>query len=170
MLLALRAQARPPLPPPMTRKSHSFATGAMCVGENEKCRENEESLEVAVFEDVFVTEFTRIVIDLMGRMEGGYRGQIYAGWSSRKSGRSLVTCCLSSLLMHFGQLGIKIAFKVRDALSNFLQMSSFHSSDIQVIQLIPNDCRRGLHLSKHRSEHAFAEAVFKVTKLNRLVI
>ena len=46
--LALRAQARPPLPPPMTRKSHSLLMGAMAVGEKEKCREMLESLGSAV--------------------------------------------------------------------------------------------------------------------------
>ena len=38
MPLALRAQARPPLPPPMTKKSHSFGIGAMTEDDEENCR------------------------------------------------------------------------------------------------------------------------------------
>jgi hypothetical protein len=68
--LALRAQARPPLPPPITRKSHSLVTGAILVGEDEKkCREKEESLVFAVFEAVLEIELTRRAIGLM-RMGG----------------------------------------------------------------------------------------------------
>jgi len=63
--LALRAQARPPLPPPMTRKSHSLVTGAMLMEEDEKCREKEESLVFAVFEAVLGIEHTRKVIGFM---------------------------------------------------------------------------------------------------------
>ena len=37
--LALRAHAKPPLPPPMTKKSHSFVVGAIFVAEFENCRE-----------------------------------------------------------------------------------------------------------------------------------
>ena len=46
--LALLAHASPPLPPPMTRKSHSLLIGAMTVEELEKCRERPESLDSAV--------------------------------------------------------------------------------------------------------------------------
>jgi hypothetical protein len=50
--LALLAHARPPDPPPMTRKSHSFVMGAMMLAEDENCRERDESLAEAVFEAV----------------------------------------------------------------------------------------------------------------------
>ena len=46
--LALLAAARPPLPIPSTRKSHSFGTGAMIEGVVEKWRE----MEAALFEAV----------------------------------------------------------------------------------------------------------------------
>lgn len=46
MPLALLAQASPPLPPPMTKKSHSFTIGAMLLVVLEKCRETEMSREV----------------------------------------------------------------------------------------------------------------------------
>jgi hypothetical protein len=61
--LALLAQASPPLPPPITRKSHSFVTGAILAGadEEEMCREREESLVDAVLEAVFVTGRARKV-------------------------------------------------------------------------------------------------------------
>ncbi len=65
--LALRAQARPPLPPPITRKSHSFVIGAIFAAEDENCREREESLVLAVCGNVFWTERARIVKALMGR-------------------------------------------------------------------------------------------------------
>lgn len=45
--LALLAQARPPLPPPMTRKSHSLLMGAMISREVENWRETAVSLETA---------------------------------------------------------------------------------------------------------------------------
>jgi hypothetical protein len=59
----------------MTRKSHSFVTGAIFAGEDEKCRENEESLVFAFFEAVLGIELTRKAISLirMGRNEGTYR-------------------------------------------------------------------------------------------------
>ncbi len=46
--LARRAHARPPLPPPMTRKSHSLLMGAMPAEETENCREILESLKSAI--------------------------------------------------------------------------------------------------------------------------
>jgi len=46
--LARRAHARPPLPPPTTRKSHSLLMGAMPAAETENCREILESLESTV--------------------------------------------------------------------------------------------------------------------------
>jgi len=48
MPLALRAAARPPLPPPMTRKSHSFGTGAMVEAEEENWRVRDVIRLVAV--------------------------------------------------------------------------------------------------------------------------
>jgi hypothetical protein len=72
--LALRAQAKPPLPPPMTKKSHSLVTGAILVGEDEKCREKDKSLVVAVFEAVLGIELTRMTMGLMRR---GRNGSIY---------------------------------------------------------------------------------------------
>lgn len=45
--LALLAQASPPLPPPMTRKSHSLLMGAMIADEAEKWREKAASLGTA---------------------------------------------------------------------------------------------------------------------------
>jgi hypothetical protein len=59
--LALRPQARPPLPPPMTKKSHSLVTGAIFAGKFEKCRETEESLEVAVLKAMLVAGRVRRV-------------------------------------------------------------------------------------------------------------
>jgi hypothetical protein len=50
MPLALLAQASPPLPPPMTKKSHSFTIGAMILVVLEKCRETETSLELVCAE------------------------------------------------------------------------------------------------------------------------
>jgi hypothetical protein len=69
--LALRAQARPPLPPPMTRKSHSLVTGAILVGQDEKCREKDVSLVFAVFEAVLGMELTRRAIDFMRGCRNG---------------------------------------------------------------------------------------------------
>lgn len=45
--LALLAQARPPLPPPITRKSHSLLIGAMIAEETENWREKAASLGTA---------------------------------------------------------------------------------------------------------------------------
>lgn len=50
MPLALLAQASPPLPPPMTKKSHSFTIGAIVLVVFEKCRETETSLELVCAE------------------------------------------------------------------------------------------------------------------------
>ncbi len=41
--LAIRAEASPPLPPPMTRKSVSFEMGAMVGREVDKCRDRPDS-------------------------------------------------------------------------------------------------------------------------------
>ena len=41
----MRPHARPPLPPPMTRKSVSALMGAMMVAEEERCRETAASRE-----------------------------------------------------------------------------------------------------------------------------
>jgi hypothetical protein len=71
--LALRAQAKPPLPPPMTRKSHSLVTGAMFAPGAENCREREESLEVAVFEVVLGTERVKLVSAFMRRGGKGFK-------------------------------------------------------------------------------------------------
>lgn len=42
--LALLAHANPPLPPPITKKSHSFCMGAMMPGEEEKWRVTADNL------------------------------------------------------------------------------------------------------------------------------
>lgn len=46
--LALRAQARPPLPPPITKKSHSLVMGAITVDVDENWRDSEVSRGSAV--------------------------------------------------------------------------------------------------------------------------
>jgi hypothetical protein len=92
--LALRAQARPPLPPPMTRKSHSFVTGAILVGKDEKCREKDESLVFAVFKAVLEIELTRRAIDLMRMCGNG--GRFMQASEKGSLVWSRVTCYLTS--------------------------------------------------------------------------
>ena len=49
--LALRAQAIPPLPPPITKKSTSFVVGAILPTETENCRDTPASLVVALADE-----------------------------------------------------------------------------------------------------------------------
>lgn len=56
MPLALLAVARPPLPIPRTRSSHSFGVGAMLAGVAEKCRFIEDALVIAVFTGALAAE------------------------------------------------------------------------------------------------------------------
>jgi hypothetical protein len=72
----------------MTKKSHSLVTGAMLVGEDEKCREKDESLVVAVFEAVLGIELTRMAMGLMRRGGNGESKEEISVWSP-------VTCYLT---------------------------------------------------------------------------
>lgn len=66
--LARRAHARPPLPIPITRKSHSLLMGAMTAEEAEKCREMLETLGSAVAAERYVEERRRIEKDSLAAL------------------------------------------------------------------------------------------------------
>lgn len=69
--LALRAEARPPLPPPITRKSHSFGVGAIVVDEVENWREKADSLVFASLEGLTIRR-KGVKVDSLTAMTGSW--------------------------------------------------------------------------------------------------
>jgi hypothetical protein len=82
----------------MTKKSHSLVMGAILVGAEEKCREKDESLVVAVFEAVLGIELTRKATGLMRR--GGKGGRYMQDSSEESSVGSLGDALFDELMMH----------------------------------------------------------------------